>query len=132
MSKKKCIIDKYDTIYEFSVYVVVNPDKKIVDDYFEWKNDEDKSILLENTGFVAYTNCGVYGKRDKKQCIVVVFNNISENMLENINTCAHESLHVVMDIMRSAHVKFSDDSEEAFAYLQGWITERLYKTISKV
>ena len=27
MDKKKCIIDKYNTVYSYDVFVVVNPDK---------------------------------------------------------------------------------------------------------
>lgn len=129
--KKKCIIDKYDTVYGFSLYVVVNPEKKLVDDYFEWEDEENSSILTDD-GFIAYTNTGVHDKRYNKQCVVVIFNRVEDNALEKLNTCAHEALHVVLSIMRSVDIPLSSDSEEAFAYLQGWVTEKIFKTASKV
>lgn len=41
-------------------------------------------------------------------------------------TIAHEVFHVVAWIMRSRGVEYSASSEEAFAYLTGYITREIY------
>ena len=44
MDKKKCIIDKYNTVYGFNLFVILNPDKTVVDKRFVFK-DDDTSII---------------------------------------------------------------------------------------
>lgn len=50
---------------------------------------------------------------------------------QDINIIAHESFHVACSIMRYISLDFSEDSEEAFAYLLGYITEQ-YQDILKL
>ena len=49
---------------------------------------------------------------------------------QDINIIAHESFHVACSIMRYISLDFSEDSEEAFAYLLGYITEQYQDIIS--
>lgn len=131
MDKKKCIIDKYSTVYCFNVYVILNPDKSIVDERFEWSDDHTSILDGKYDDFTAYTVTGATCKDNKEDCIVIVINKIKDEF-DNINTIAHESLHATMDILKACNVKYSDDSCEAYAYLQGYITECVYKTYKKV
>lgn len=132
MDKKKCIIDKYTTTYGFNLYVIVNPDKTVIDKQFCWADDNTSIINDEYSSYVAYEISGAVNKASNKQCIIIIVNKIEEDKADCINTISHESFHATMDIMNSCHVKYGDDSCEAFAYLQGYITECVYRTIEKV
>ncbi len=50
---------------------------------------------------------------------------------QDINVIAHEAFHVACNITRYVGITLSDDSEEAFAYLIGYITEQ-YEDILKL
>jgi hypothetical protein len=50
---------------------------------------------------------------------------------QDINSIAHEAFHVVCNITRYVGITLSEDSEEAFAYLLGYITEQ-YEDILKL
>lgn len=130
MDKKKCIIDKYSTVYCFNVYVILNPDKSIVDKRFEWSVDHTSILDDKYDDFTAYTVTGATCKDNEEDCIVIVINKVKDEF-DNINTISHESLHATMDILKACNVKYSDDSCEAYAYLQGYITECVYKTYKK-
>lgn len=121
MSKNKCIIDEYNTIYEYPIYVVVNPDKKIVNSRFGYKpteKNEDGSLINdENSRYLAFTSIGAYDKIKDRKVFVVVFNRVSEDIFENINTCAHEANHVVNETLDIVNVPLNEDTQEAYAYL---------------
>lgn len=46
-----------------------------------------------------------------------------------INTICHESLHVVTAILGNAGLELCEKSEEAYAYLIGFIAERIEKAV---
>lgn len=103
--KKKCIIDEYKTVYGFSLFVIINPDKSVMDKRFAFRQtDED--------------------------CEIIVVNKIW-NSDNDINTFAHESFHAAVDILEACHIKLSDDTNEVFAYLIGYFTECVNKTANK-
>lgn len=131
MEDNKCIIDKYSTVYCFDVYVVLYPDKDLIDKQFEWR--ENGSSILEDKydTYSAYTVSGAWDKVEKKDCVIIVINTLKDDN-DNINTFAHESLHATMDILSTCGVKYSEDSCEAYAYLMGYITECVYRTAKKV
>lgn len=43
---------------------------------------------------------------------------------------AHEIFHAVCFVMRKAGIGFSDESEEAFAYLTGYLTDKVNEALS--
>ena len=130
MDKKKCIIDKYSTVYGFDLFVILNPDKSVVDKRFEFRSD-NTSILDEEWGkYVAYTVSGAYDKATDRNCVIIVMNELRGDS-DDINTFAHESFHAAADVLDACHIKFSDDTNEVFAYLIGYFTECVYKTASK-
>lgn len=127
----KSIIDKYSTVYCFDIYVVINPNKAELDKQFKWAEDDSSLYSDDYNKLTAYTCIGVIDKSNNRECIVVILNSLQDDEW-NINTFAHEALHVTMAILNSCKVGYSEESEEAYAYLTGYITECIYKTAKKV
>ena len=130
MDKKKCIIDKYNTVYGFNLFVIINPDKSVVDKRFSFRNDESSIIDDEWADYTAYTVRGAYDKSNIEDCEIIVINKLN-NTGEDVNTFAHESFHAATDILEACHIKLTDDTNEVFAYLIGYFTECVNKTASK-
>ena len=131
MDKKKCIIDRYNTVYGFDLFVILNPDKSIVDKRFSFRNDESSIMDDEWSDYTAYTVRGAYDKITGEDCEIIVINKL-KNTSDDINTFAHESFHAAVDILEACHIKLSEDTNEVFAYLIGYFTECVNKTASKV
>ena len=139
MNKKKMIVDKYNTVYSFDVYVVLNPSKDELDKLFQWSESEnikseknDNSIYDEkNKKYSAYSCIGVIDKSNGRRCFVVIINNIGTDELYDINTVSHEAFHIAMELLNACDMQYSEDNCEAYAYLQGYITECIYKTAKK-
>ena len=131
MDKKKCIIDKYNTVYGFNLFVILNPDKTVVDKRFIFKDDDTSIIDDEWSEYAAYTVRGAYDKTIGEYCEIIVINKL-KNTSDDINTFAHESFHAAVDVLEACHIKLSDDTNEVFAYLIGYFTECVNKTASKV
>ena len=129
--KKKCIIDEYKTVYGFSLFVIINPDKFVVDKRFSFRNDESSIIDDEWSDYTAYTVRGAYDKITGEDCEIIVINKL-KNTGDDINTFAHESFHAAVDILEACHIKLSEDTNEVFAYLVGYFTECINKTVNKL
>ena len=133
------IVDKYNTVYSFDVYVVLNPSKDELDKLFKWSESDnikseknDNSIYDEkNKKYSAYSCIGVIDKSNGRRCFVVIINNIGTDELYDINTVSHEAFHITMDLLDACDMQYSEDNCEAYAYLQGYITECIYKTAKK-
>ena len=133
------IVDKYNTVYSFDVYVVLNPSKDELDKLFKWKESDniksaknDNSIYDEkNKKYSAYSCIGVIDKSNGRRCFVVIINNIGSDELYDINTVSHEAFHITMELLNACDIQYSEDNCEAYAYLQGYITECIYKTAKK-
>ena len=139
MNKKKMIVDKYNTVYSFDVYVVLNPSKEELDKLFKWSESDnikseknDNSIYDDkNKKYSAYSCIGVIDKSNGRRCFVVIINNIGTDELYDINTVSHEAFHITMELLNACDIQYSEDNCEAYAYLQGYITECIYKTAKK-
>ena len=139
MNKKKMIVDKYNTVYSFDVYVVLNPSKDELDKLFKWSESDniksekdDNSIYDEkNKKYSAYSCIGVIDKSNGRRCFVVIINSIGTDELYDINTVSHEAFHITMELLNACDMQYSEDNCEAYAYLQGYITECIYKTAKK-
>ena len=130
MDKKKCIIDKYNTVYGFNLFVILNPDKSVVDKRFSFRADSSSIIDDEWADYTAYTVRGAYNLSNNEDCEIIVINKLN-NTGEDVNTFAHESFHAAVDILEACHIKLTDDTNEVFAYLIGYFTECVNKTASK-
>lgn len=128
--KKKCIIDEYNTVYGFSLFVILNADKSVVDKRFGFRDDDSSIIDDKWSSYTAYTIMGTYDKSTNKDCEIIVINKLY-NTTDDINTFAHEAFHAAVDILDSCHIKLSDDTNEAFAYLIGYFAECINKTANK-
>ena len=133
------IVDKYNTVYSFDVYVVLNPSKDELDKLFKWSESDnikseknDDSIYDEkNKKYSAYSCIGVIDKSNGRRCFVVIINSLGTDELFDINTVSHEAFHITMDLLDACDMQYSEDNCEAYAYLQGYITECIYKTAKK-
>ena len=47
----------------------------------------------------------------------------------DVNTIAHESFHVAVTVLSDIGMKLSSKSEEAYAYLIGWVAEQINKAL---
>jgi hypothetical protein len=57
--------------------------------------------------------------------------NLIINPKANINTICHESFHIANTILKEAGLTLSDSSEEAYAYLVGWVGDKINTAINK-
>lgn len=48
---------------------------------------------------------------------------------KTLSVLVHEIFHVAVAICRRAGMDFSDDSEEAYAYLAGWIARKIFQKL---
>ena len=131
MNKKKIIVDKYNTVYGFDVYVVLNPSKDGLDKLFKWAENDSSIYDEKNKKYSAYSCIGVIDKSNERRCFVVIINSIGTDELFDINTVSHEAFHITMDLLDACNMQYSEDNCEAYAYLQGYITECIYKTAKK-
>ena len=131
MNKKKMIVDKYNTVYSFDVYVVLNPSKDGLDKLFKWAKDGSSIYDEKNKKYSAYSCIGVIDKSNESSCFVVIINSLCTDELFDINTVSHEAFHITMDLLDACNMQYSEDNCEAYAYLQGYITECIYKTAKK-
>lgn len=131
MNKKSIVVDKYSTVYSYDVYVVINPNKEDLDKRFNWVEDNSSIYDEDNNKLSAYSCIGVVDKSNNRQCFVVIINSLTGDEYYDINTFSHEAFHITMDLLESCRLPYSDDSCEAYAYLQGYITECIYKTAKK-
>ncbi len=46
------------------------------------------------------------------------------------NTMAHELTHVVYGVLRDSGIELSKETGEVYAYLQGWLTEKVYDKLA--
>ena len=133
------IVDKYNTVYSFDVYVVLNPSKDELDKLFKWsesdniKSEKNNDSIYDekNKKYSAYSCIGVIDKSNGRRCFVVIINSLGTDEMFDINTFSHEAFHITMDLLDACDMQYSEDNCEAYAYLQGYITECIYKTAKK-
>ena len=128
--KKKCIIDEYKTVYGFSLFVIINPDKSVIDKRFSFRDDDTSIIDDEWASYTAYTTRGAFDKESNEDCEVIVINRLKGDN-SDVNTFAHEAFHAAADILEACHIKFTDDTNEVYAYLIGYLTECITQTANK-
>lgn len=131
MNKKSIVVDKYSTVYCYDIYVVLNPSKDGLDKLFKWEENDSSIYDEKNKKNSAYSCIGVIDKSNGRRCFVVIINSLGTDELFDINTVSHEAFHITMDLLDACDMQYSEDNCEAYAYLQGYITECIYKTAKK-
>ena len=131
MDKKECIVDKYSTVYSYDVYVVNNPNKDVLNKMFRWEGKDGDFYNPDYEDRVAFTCSNATDVQNNRYCFVVVINSyISDADL--VNTCSHEATHVAHDMLSECKIKLSEETEEVYAYLVGYVAECIYTTAKKV
>jgi hypothetical protein len=100
-------------IYDRELKIIVCDDIKIGLDYISYEDLEGEEDWFEATVI-----------EDSRGIINVIIKPDA-----TINTICHESLHVVTAILGNAGLELCEKSEEAYAYLLGFIAERIEKAI---
>ena len=131
---KKSIIDTYETIYYIDL-VVANK-YTTLEELKELYVYSDGVELDEFIISPEATTSTVRRKSDNKDCILVKYNKGTKikglsTKDEFINTISHEAGHVCLDIYEHMHQNVCNCSPEPFCYLLGWVTQCIYKTLTK-
>ena len=113
VGKKKHIKKFNIPIYDRDLHVFVCEDIKAGLDAMDVKEFEGEEDWVEATVV----------EHDNGYILVIIQPNAS------IGTICHESLHVTASVLDYAGVKLSNKSEEAYAYLIGWVAERIEKAV---
>lgn len=132
-STNKHIIDVYTTIYQIDI-VVANKYTTLEElkELYKFNNAELNSDILDGFATTSY----VKRKTDNQICILVKYNKDSNvvgisKKEDFINTISHEATHVALDIYDYIGQDICFCSPEPFAYLVGYATECIYKTLMK-
>lgn len=132
---KKKRKDKYTiNVYGTELHVLINyTDADIKAEYIQYSKEEiteDLTDVLDGKGM----QWGMLRDKSSKARVTIININTSyiETIPDLVNTMAHEAYHAAMCITRFADIEYSSEGEEAYAYLIGYITECVYKTVFKV
>lgn len=133
-NKHKRIIDKYtQPIFPpYNLYVLVDPTKEELKELFTWGDTEEieDEEIVDGKG-VTYSMLTKKDDPTEQLCIVITLHTDyfdSSNKSDFINIISHEANHAVFRMLDYCHIKLTDDTTEVFAFVQGWITECIYKT----
>lgn len=99
-------------IYELPIIIHVTNDVSGVSEEIDGQSDDS---LIENEASVVIDKLGI--------------TNLVIRPDATINTICHESFHIMVNIMDDIGMTLSDSSEEAYAYLIGWISEKINEVI---
>ena len=113
--------------WNFQLIILENSDdaeevRKIANKY-KFPDTED---LIKHVKDLSHDGGKTYTKRSSRDLIVIIFPHISEAGL--IGTINHEKRHVIDDILEWHDVH----DKEAAAYLDGWVSEQLYKQLKSI
>jgi hypothetical protein len=132
----KSIIDTYTSIYPVELvvanqYTTLEELQKLYT-YID-ETELDDQITSEDSNA---TVTQVYRKSDHKACCLVKYNNNKCSKFTNkrehyISTIAHEAGHVTLDIYEYINQNICNCSSEPFCYLLGWVTQCIYRTLTK-
>lgn len=137
-NKKELIVDKYTQpiFYPCDLYVIKNGTKEDIQRLFIWADEYevgDDEVTDQGQGFT-YSLMIKKDDPDKSFCIVIQL--FTENFDRSdkdswVDVIAHEANHAAFRILDHCHIKLTDDTTEVYAFMQGWITKCIYKTLKK-
>jgi len=129
--KKKVYIDTYESIYPV-LLVVANEaaTAKDINKYFKWGDGCDvlDSELDNCDGCVVKLL-----RRSDQQKVLLVKINKTRSGLDTIGIAVHEAGHVILSTYSFIEDKIcaDDGKQEPFCYYLGWVTQCIYKTMTK-
>jgi hypothetical protein len=137
MKKSKPKIFKYtQPIYPMEDLIVI-----VTDDYsnlkdIDFRDDDNNPLEGMKPSWSAFTVVNGYYK--KKPCLAVVLytkaikreqKNYSKYITYDV--FAHESLHVAHSLLSEAGLQLSNETEECYAYVVGWVSRCLAESYNK-
>lgn len=125
--KSKSILSIPIPIYNGVIYFSYNNKiKDIVESIIE-AGDTDEMLLkiLETPAEYEVSKFG--GLTITYDSLVIISVAEQKTLVSYHNTVAHEVLHAVSHFMKYKGLKFTSSSEEAYAYLVGYLTEKIYE-----
>ena len=135
-NKKKAYIDTYETVYPIHL-VVANEEVTLeaLRKLYTYSDDKELDDSIINAVCVT---ARAKRKSDGRYISLVKFNHPSSYLSKKddiqadmINTYAHEACHVVLDTYEFIEEQPCTQHQEVFAYQVGWVTECIYRTLSK-
>lgn len=128
-AKSSQVLQPYDITLR--IYFTDNPVKlvkKLISDNpdpaFRFRED-----WLAEHGAVASTNAGMAGKDMSEYVIFCVFDTDNNELF---STIAHESVHVLSNILMFTGAQYDPKNDEPMAYMTGHVFNLIEKTYSKV
>jgi hypothetical protein len=137
MKKSKPKIFKYtQPIYPTEDLIVI-----VTDDYsnlkdIDFRDDDNNPLEGMKPSWSAFTVVNGYYK--KKPCLAVVLytktikseqKNYSKYITYDVFT--HESVHVTHSLLSEAGLQLSNETEESYAYVAGWVSRCLAESYNK-
>lgn len=128
MQKYSLIVKIPVPIYESSVILSYNHTDEEIIELIE--NNEDYINTNSKEGFVKWIKD--YDKPFAGLHITNDFNHLiriaeMENQKELVNTVAHELLHYLSSMLRFRGLHLTEETEESYCYLQGYLMEEVYE-----
>lgn len=135
MSKKRFKLDTYQTMYDIDLVVCYGDmsTKELQARYRKFNDSElDDDINSSRAWCSALTR-----KSDDAIILFVKINKDFENgftssgdeLLDMIDCASHEAAHCALDLFSIIGANSEDNNTEPFAYLVGYFTERIMKTL---
>lgn len=107
-----------DQIYERKLFLIIGKDK----DLLSWTRENKKEEWVPGYSAGRYNYDG-----DKNEHYLTVSTSLPRNLI--YSSLAHEVFHFVFSALGDIGIKFSADSEEAFAYYLSMILDQALKFI---
>lgn len=128
--KEKKVIDIYDpVIYPRKLVVTKNVTLQDLRRRFTFRSGDVLSEEYDPEGYT-YT-CFVTDIKTNEYVVLVNIGYKQKDMSEYINDIVNEAEHVKCSIFDDIGLPNTIDSQEADAYLVGWVAECIYKTLIK-
>lgn len=109
----------------YSIYVnlYISSNQKKLD---RWDKAIAKEMGYENNGFTSQgRSYDLYTNKEGFRCADIV---LRKDKL-NFGLIAHELFHCVSYIMKHVDIPLSEESEEAYTYLIGYLTEMIHREL---
>lgn len=132
--KKSRIEEYYSDIYD--VYLVVANEHTTLEQLRKRYKHPDGEELSEHLLEGSAATATAVDKKTDAAVIIVKYNRHPCNKTLNkkttlVNICSHEATHVALDIYEMLGQNVCFCTPEPFCYLQAWVAECIYKTLTK-
>lgn len=125
MNKIKLVLK--NDMYPFKFYIFINySDKNEIKKSIKYKKgfEVHKEFIesqINTANFATSTAVTFY-----HETILGIILPYTKNTIDRFDSLNHELYHLVSKAGKSIYLIQSEDSEEFYAYLQGWLTKKIY------